>query len=114
MKVATALRLSEPQMSSDAELSTKRPLSGGRLCTEYLLVPVSPGERRGIADLHHLPDAPALIEELADFRANISDAGYTSFCAREGAHDDLVLSVALALWWATRGVHSAAWHAVHI
>lgn len=45
-----------------------------------------------------LPDAPALISELGDFRANISDAGFASFGARTGKHDDLVLSLALAIW----------------
>jgi len=56
-----------------------------------------------------LPDARALAEELMDFRANISEAGYTSFGAREGAHDDLVLAVAVGVCWATRTTH-----AVHI
>lgn len=49
-----------------------------------------------------LPDARALVEEMQDFRANISEVGYTSFGAREGAHDDLVLSVAIGNWWACR------------
>jgi hypothetical protein len=62
-----------------------------------------------------LPDARAFVEELMDFRATIGEAtGYTSFGAREGAHDDLVLAVALGLWWATRTAHAATTHAVHI
>jgi hypothetical protein len=52
-----------------------------------------------------LPDAPALIDEMQDFRATVSDAGYWKFGARAGKHDDLVLSLAIALWRAvgTRG-----------
>jgi hypothetical protein len=49
-----------------------------------------------------LADAQALAEEMVDFRANISEAGYTRFGAREGAHDDLVLAVAIGNWWACR------------
>jgi hypothetical protein len=49
-----------------------------------------------------LPDARALAEEMTDFRANISDSGYTSFGARKGAHDDLVLAVAIGNWWSCR------------
>jgi len=49
-----------------------------------------------------LAEARALVEELGDFRANISESGYTKFGAREGAHDDLVLAVAIGNWWACR------------
>ena len=45
-----------------------------------------------------LPEAPTLAKELSDFRANISQAGYASFGARSGKHDDLVLSLAIATW----------------
>lgn len=51
-----------------------------------------------------LPDARALALELQDFRANISEAGYTRFGAREGKHDDLVLAVAIGAWLASRPV----------
>lgn len=49
-----------------------------------------------------LPDARALALELQDFRATYSDTGYARFGAREGRHDDLVLSVAIGAYWATR------------
>jgi hypothetical protein len=49
-------------------------------------------------DLH---ESPALEEELKDFSRHVSDAGRSSYAAREGKHDDLVLAVALALWRAT-------------
>ena len=50
-----------------------------------------------------LPDVRTLINELLAFRAKISDAGHDSYGAwRESAHDDLVLAVAMAAWYATR------------
>jgi hypothetical protein len=49
-----------------------------------------------------LTEAQALAIELQDFRANISETGYARYGAREGAHDDLVLSVCLGAWWASR------------
>ncbi|OSJ34221.1 hypothetical protein BSZ19_12825 [Bradyrhizobium japonicum] len=48
-------------------------------------------------------DATALKEELKDFKRKISEAGRTTYAARVGAHDDLVLSVAITLWMATQG-----------
>lgn len=45
-----------------------------------------------------LPEAKALMAELQDFRVNFSDAGFASFGARVGKHDDLVLALALAVW----------------
>jgi hypothetical protein len=49
-----------------------------------------------------LPEAPALAAELQDFRATISESGNASFGARSGRHDDLVLALACATWWAAR------------
>jgi hypothetical protein len=40
----------------------------------------------------------ALVAELQDFRANVTDSGRWTFGARSGAHDDLVLALALACW----------------
>src|SRR5262249_24137178 len=45
-----------------------------------------------------LPDAPALVAELQDFRCEVSDSGHWTFNARSGKHDDLVLALAIALW----------------
>jgi hypothetical protein len=53
------------------------------------------GELRIAADT---PDAEALREELKDFRRLVSSAGRPSWNARDGKHDDLILSVAIALW----------------
>ena len=49
-----------------------------------------------------LPDAAVLARELQDFRVSFSSAGNAIFGAREGAHDDLVLAVALAIFGATQ------------
>ena len=49
-----------------------------------------------------LPEARTLATEMMDFRANISESGYTRFGAREGTHDDVVLAVAIGNWWACR------------
>jgi hypothetical protein len=45
-----------------------------------------------------LPDAAALVGELQSFRVEYTDSGYMRFNARVGAHDDLVLALAIALW----------------
>jgi hypothetical protein len=60
-----------------------------------------------------IPYGAALVEEMAEMRAKVTAAGNTQFGAwREGAHDDLVLAVALARWAARkkylRGPHGAA------
>ncbi|QOZ48758.1 hypothetical protein XH89_17675 [Bradyrhizobium sp. CCBAU 53340] len=57
------------------------------------------GELRIAADAN---DAAALKGELKDFKRRISEAGRTTYAARVGAHDDLVLSVAITLWMATQ------------
>jgi hypothetical protein len=49
-----------------------------------------------------LTEAGAMREELLDFRRHLSDAGRASYQARTGKHDDLVLAVAIAAWWASR------------
>jgi len=47
-----------------------------------------------------LPNAKTLLEELMNFKVKISKTGHDSYEAwREGAHDDLVLAVALASWY---------------
>jgi hypothetical protein len=49
-----------------------------------------------------LRETPTLLKELADYRLRISAALNELYAAREGAHDDLVLSLALACWFAER------------
>ncbi|MBN8963039.1 MAG: hypothetical protein J0H71_18045 [Rhizobiales bacterium] len=51
----------------------------------------------------NITDAGALKEEMKDFHRSVSAAGRATYGARTGKHDDLVLSVAIALWMATSG-----------
>jgi Terminase-like family. len=53
-----------------------------------------------IAD--ELPEAKAFMRELQEFRVSWTAAGNIQFGARQGAHDDLVLAAALAIYGATR------------
>jgi hypothetical protein len=55
-----------------------------------------------------LKDVQALLNELMAFRVKITEAGNDTYNAREGAHDDLLLALALAVWWSTR--HSSTVH----
>ncbi|MFL6587203.1 MAG: hypothetical protein ACJ8GV_10020 [Luteimonas sp.] len=54
-----------------------------------------------------LPDAAVLARELQDFRVRFTDNGRATFNAREGAHDDLVLALALAVFGLSRPVPAA-------
>lgn len=51
-----------------------------------------------------LPEAKTLVDELLNFKVKINvKTAHDSYEAwREGVHDDLVLAVALALWWIIR------------
>ena len=50
-----------------------------------------------------LPEAHTLVGELLNFKVEITPAANETFGAwRHGQHDDLVLAVALACWWAGR------------
>jgi hypothetical protein len=50
-----------------------------------------------------LPHAQTIAQELTQFQAKITDAANVVTGAwREGQHDDLVLALALALWWVPR------------
>jgi len=50
-----------------------------------------------------LPEGALLMDELRQMRIKMMPSGHERFEAwREGAHDDLVLAVALACWWGKR------------
>jgi hypothetical protein len=50
-----------------------------------------------------LADAATLVRELQNFQVKLTAAANETFGVwREGQHDDLVLAVALACWWAER------------
>jgi hypothetical protein len=53
------------------------------------------GRLRVHKDLAH---APALLEELRDFRAEVSDVGHWRYSARAGRSDDLLLALACAIF----------------
>ena len=66
-------------------------------------------ERLKIAE--GLPDAATLVKELLAFKVKIdAKTAHDSYETpwRDGAHDDLVLAVALATWYAERGVSRAS------
>jgi hypothetical protein len=51
-----------------------------------------------------LPEATTLTEELVNFQAKITTAANEQYGEwRSGKHDDLVLALALALFWSMRG-----------
>jgi hypothetical protein len=57
----------------------------------------------GLQTASGIPYGAALVEEMAEMRAKVTAAGNTQFGVwREGAHDDLVLAVALACWGARK------------
>jgi hypothetical protein len=45
-----------------------------------------------------LPEAATLVAELQNFRVDFTAAGHMTFNARSGAHDDMVLALAIAVW----------------
>ena len=49
-----------------------------------------------------LTEADAMKVEFLNFNRSLSAAGRATYQARSGQHDDLVLSVAIAVWAATR------------
>jgi hypothetical protein len=50
-----------------------------------------------------LPEAATLVRELQQFQVRITASAHETFGVwRAGQHDDLVLAVALACWWAER------------
>jgi hypothetical protein len=50
-----------------------------------------------------LSETPVLVRELLNFQVKITPAANEAFGTwREGAHDDLVLAVAIAAWAAER------------
>ncbi len=54
-----------------------------------------------------LPESDTLIEEMHNFRVKVTLAANETFGAwREGQHDDLVLAVAVAAWWAEKSPRS--------
>lgn len=57
------------------------------------------GELRFAGDLTEMP---VMQSELKDFKRRVSESGHTSFEARGGKHDDMVLAVGIGLWRAVK------------
>jgi hypothetical protein len=54
-----------------------------------------------------LSEAGPLREELLDFERHVTESGRLTYSARASAHDDIILSISLALWYSVRmGVQS--------
>ena len=66
-------------------------------CTNMLL------QNGRIAWNKDMPHVQTLVKELQNYRVKITASANESFNAREGAHDDLVLALALACWFGERG-----------
>ena len=66
-------------------------------CLQLLL------QARRLLIARSLPEADTLVEELQNFRVKITPTAHEVFGTwREGDHDDLVLAVVMACWWAER------------
>jgi hypothetical protein len=51
-----------------------------------------------------LPEAATLISEMQSFQLTITEAANDTYEGRRGAHDDLLLAVALGLWGGSRPI----------
>jgi hypothetical protein len=56
-----------------------------------------------------IPEAPAFLEELRDFRVEYSASGNMTYNARSGRHDDMISAAAVAAWRLSDGA-GGAWH----
>src|SRR5262249_23934741 len=52
-----------------------------------------------------LPETKTLVRELENYRTKITPAANETWNAREGAHDDLLLAVAISVWLGHRPRH---------
>jgi len=64
-----------------------------------LIAKIDCGELTAAEDL---PDRAAFENELLSFRRKTGATGRVSFDAEQGKHDDLLIAVALAVWYASR------------
>jgi len=54
-----------------------------------------------------MPDVDLLLSELLKFQMTITENANDTYEGRQGAHDDMVLAVALAAWWSEK--HGVVW-----
>jgi hypothetical protein len=57
-------------------------------------------QERRLKIAQDIGDRAAMVDELLSFRASVTGAGRETFAAEGSAHDDLVIALALALWFA--------------
>ncbi len=51
-----------------------------------------------------LPEAKTLIQELRNYRYKLTASAHDTYNAREGTHDDLVLALGVAVWYARKNI----------
>jgi len=56
-------------------------------------------QRRRLRVAQGLAEAARLVEEMEQFRVDITERGRDTYAAAAGAHDDLVVALALAAWF---------------
>ncbi len=56
-------------------------------------------QKRLLVIPRNLENVDILKEELRDFEAQAKSTGHVSFNAKEGSHDDVLMSLALGCWW---------------
>jgi len=61
-------------------------------------------QERRLRFANALPETATLVKELQNYRVKITPAANEVFNAREGAHDDLLLALALACWKGERSM----------
>jgi hypothetical protein len=59
-------------------------------------------QQRRLQFARSLPETATLVQELQSYRVKVTPAANEVFNAREGAHDDLLLALALACWHGER------------
>ena len=59
-------------------------------------------QQRRLQFANRLPETPALVKELQSYQVKVTEAANEVFNARQGAHDDLLLALALASWHGER------------
>lgn len=74
-----------------------------RMLVEVLLSAVVDGRLTVAASL---PGAETFAGELRDFERRTTETGYQKFGARAGRHDDVLLSLSIALWVAALDAHT--------
>lgn len=63
------------------------------ICTQVLL------QQKHVLFAEKLPEVRALTNELLNFQMKVTKSANDVYNAREGEHDDLVLSLAMAVWY---------------